>query len=327
MSIANGTSGSHEKDAPGGERALVRAIGALLARYAPIRVSDANGPDFGDDMAPLPSAGPDSVLAWTTDMLMDGVDFRTSEAGWEAVGRKAMLVNLSDCAAMGGRPIAGLLALSLPRRSPRADVLKLVQGAAEAGAAHGCPVVGGDTNSWDGALVVAVTVAARREPHGRWLARSGAQDGDMLFVSGPLGGSILGRHLKPRPRIELGLQLAQLTGVHAAIDISDGLLIDLDRVCEASGCGAELDEHALQAVIHADARRLAERDGRSALEHALSDGEDFELLVAAAPRETSRLAATGLLPIGRIASQKGLWMRCEDGTLRELTARGWEHSC
>lgn len=299
----------------------------MLAQLAPTAVTGSQALAFGDDMAPLPSGDSASILAWTTDVLMEGVDFRTLEAGWEAVGRKAMLVNLSDCAAMGGRPVGSLLALTLPRTAAGSDVLKLVRGAAEAGAAHGCPIVGGDTNSWEGGLVVAVTVAARQEAGGRWLARSAAKNGDRVLVSGPLGGSILGRHLEPRPRIELGVALSRLDGVHAAIDISDGLLIDLDRICESSGCGAILDERELQAVIHADAQRLSRSDGRPALDHALADGEDFELLVTADTAEVSRLVELGMQPIGVMQPERGLFLRGAGGGVRGLQAHGWEHPC
>jgi thiamine-monophosphate kinase len=205
------------------------------------------------------------------------------------------------------------------------EALEILAGAVECGAEYDCPVVGGDTNSWDHPTVISITVAGRCPPDIQPVRRDGARVGDRLAVTGPLGGSILGRHLTFRPRITEGLRLARELHVHALIDISDGLALDLSRICEASGCGAVLEPGLLDAAIHADARLLASRDGRSPREHALEDGEDFELLAAipgGVPDE--QLHALGLLPLGRFAGETGIWLDAPEGR-QPVTVRGWEH--
>lgn len=273
-------------------------------------------------MAPLAPGAP--RLLWTTDMLMDGVDFDSAKHAWRQVGWKAMAVNLSDCAAMAASPRSALCAVALNDRLSMEQALELAEGVRECGVRYGCPLVGGDTNSWDAPTVVAVSVVAESGPHGP-IGRSGAKAGDLVCVSGRLGGSILGRHLAPTPRLDLAAGIAERLAPSAMIDISDGLAIDLSRILEASGVGAELSRAALENVIHADARRLAEESGKPALEHALRDGEDFELLACvpggADPRQTEAL---GLIAIGRIIAEPGLWLG--GGAEREpLSSAGWEH--
>lgn len=278
---------------------------------------------FGDDMAAVDAA--DAQLLWTTDMLMDGVDFDSRRHGWRAIGRKAMSVNLSDCAAMAARPVAALCAVALQDRLAMDDALELFAGVREQGARFGCPVVGGDTNSWAAPTAIAVTVAARAA--GRPVLRSGAQPGDVLHVSGALGGSILGRHLTFEPRVKLAAALVDHVRPRAMIDISDGLAVDLGHLLDESGCAAELDDELLEAAVHEDARRLAAEDGRSAVEHALTDGEDFELLAALPPDAPAEaLAALGMLRLGRVVPGAGEIWRCgRDGRRAQLARRGWEH--
>ncbi len=302
----------------------------MIAGIAEILASGAAGPanplavPFGDDMAPLSPADP--ALLWTTDMLMDGVDFESARHAWRDIGRKAMAVNLSDCAAMGATPIAALCALALGDALRVEDALDIVRGAHECGLRYGCPIVGGDTNGWAAPTAIAITVAARMPPGLVPLRRDGARPGDRIFISGPVGGSLLGRHMTFEPRVELARQLSAALRPTAAIDVSDGLSLDLWRICEASGVGAELDANGLDAAIHADARTLAAQSGRSARAHALGDGEDFELIVTIGEsRADEAVARFGLLPIGRIVAERGLRLRSTDGTLTPLEPRGWEH--
>jgi thiamine-monophosphate kinase len=146
------------------------------------------------------------------------------------------------------------------------------------------------------------------------------------MVSGAVGGSLLGRHLRPEPRLELARQLRECVEVHAAIDISDGLSLDLDRLCAASGVGAELD--TLRIPIHDDAIRLAESSGRTPMEHAWSDGEDFELILAMsqtdADRVGSEVAGVPLTQIGNFVGRTGLWKRMS-GKLQRLSPQGYTH--
>src|SRR5262249_23631477 len=139
-------------------------------------------------------------------------------------------------------------------------------------------LAGGDTNSWDGPLVISVTIVGEATGRGP-VTRAGARPGDWLLVTGPLGGSILGKHLDFTPRVREAIQLHQAVELHAMIDISDGLAADVHHICEESRCGAILFAEAIP--ISPEAAKL--QDGRPPLEHALSDGEDFELAFAVSP--------------------------------------------
>src|SRR5437660_9167929 len=154
----------------------------------------------------------------TTDMLLEGSCFRLAEAGPRRVGKKAMAVNLSDIAAMAGRPVAAVVSVGLPRRGGLALAQELDAGLRETADAFGVALVGGDTNSWDGPLVISVTLLG--EPTGRGpVTRGGARPGDWLVVTGPLGGSIRGKHLDFTPRVREAQALHALTELHAMIDV------------------------------------------------------------------------------------------------------------
>lgn len=286
----------------------------------------------GDDAAVLrPPAGRRTVV--TVDMLMEGVDFVLG-AGCtpQQVGHKALAVNLSDLAAMAARPEAAVVAVSLPREHGDTIGRGLLDGILALAAEHGMTLAGGDTNSWNGPLVISITAIGSVLPGRAW-RRDGARPGDLLVVTGACGGSLLGRHLDVAPRCREAALVAERFAVHAAIDISDGLALDLWRVMQASGTGAVLDLAAIP--IHADAVRMAAQpgDGRSPLDHALADGEDFELLLALPPNEAHRLEAEapGLLGIpatviGQVIAGSGLAGRAADGTISPLEPRGYEHA-
>jgi thiamine-monophosphate kinase len=277
----------------------------------------------GDDAAAL-RLGAQAPSLVTTDMLLEGSCFRLAEAGPRRVGRKAMAVNLSDVAAMAGRPVAAVVAVGLPRRGGRALAEELYLGLREVADAFDTAVVGGDTNSWDGPLVIAVTVLGEATGRGP-VGRGGARPGDWLLVTGPLGGSILGKHLDFTPRVREALALHAAADLRAMIDISDGLAADVNHLCEESRCGAVLRAEAVP--IAEAARRLD--DGRTPLEHALGDGEDFELVFAVAPGEGERLLRTQPVPgvtlaaVGECVAQ-GLWLE-EGGRRRPLPPWGYIH--
>jgi thiamine-monophosphate kinase len=290
----------------------------------------------GDDAAVLRLAAGDHLVA-TTDMLMDGVDFELARHEPERVGRKALAVNLSDLAAMGAEPVAALVSLALPRTGGAALARRLVEGMLPLAAQFDCPIAGGDTNSWDAPLVISVTALGQSPPERRW-RRSGARPGDWILVTGQFGGSILRKQFDFMPRVREALWLAENSTVHAAIDVSDGLSLDLARLCQVSGCGAVLD---LAAIPVAEAAyELARqsgyisRDGQplkdAALQHALADGEDFELILAVPPDEARQLLeqqplGTELTLIGTFITEPGLWS--VDRTLQRqpLAPRGYEH--
>lgn len=279
--------------------------------------------DFVDDMAAV--RAPESNLLWTVDMLMDGVHFDSRTHSWAAIGRKAMAVNLSDCAAMAVQPVSALCAVTFGPGLSAEDALALLVAADELGREYDCPIVGGDTNSWGQPTVISITVAARPLPDCPPVRRDGARLGDHLFVSGPLGGSLLRRHLTFEPRVKLALEIARQLRPGAMIDITDGLAIDLSRILEASGCGATLEAGAIDQLIHPDAEEAARQDGRPVREHVFSDGEDFELLVVVPPPiEQSACMALGLTYVGRIDQPEGLFL-LEHGRRTPLESRGWEH--
>ena len=285
----------------------------------------------GDDAAVLrPTAGRRTVV--TVDMLMEGVDFILGpDCPPRIVGRKALAVNLSDLAAMAARPEAAVVAVSLPHRHGDALGRGLLDGILELAAEHGVTLAGGDTNSWDGPLVISVTVIGSVPPGRAW-RRDGAMPGDLLVVSGTCGGSLLARHLAVTPRCHEALAIAERFTVHAAIDVSDGLSLDVARLMQASGTAAVLDLTAIP--IHPDAVVMAAQpgDGRSPLDHALADGEDFELVLALPPEEARRLVAeaptmvgTPFTIIGEVVSGSGLAARAADGTVAPLEPRGYIH--
>jgi thiamine-monophosphate kinase len=277
----------------------------------------------GDDTAAV-SFTPGAACLVTTDMLLDGSCFRLTEAGPRRVGNKAMAVNLSDIAAMAGKPVAAVVSVGLPRDGGRSLAEELYLGLRQVADAFQTALVGGDTNSWDGPLVISVTLLGETTARGP-VRRGGAQPGDWLLVTGPLGGSILGKHLSFTPRVREALLLHEAADLHAMIDISDGLAKDLNHICEESGCGALLRAEAIP--ISADARRM--NDQHTPLEHALSDGEDFELVFAVTAAEGQRLVETQPIPgitlsaIGECVST-GLWLET-DGNQRPLEPCGYEH--
>ena len=222
---------------------------------------------IGDDCAIL-DVGPRSNLLVTTDMLMDGRHFRLEADGPERVGHKALGVNLSDIAAMAGVPRAALVAVALPQAGASELARGLYDGMTVLAEQFGIDLVGGDTNAWDGPLVVCVTLIGEATSRGP-VCRNGAKAGDAILVTGALGGSLhAGRHLRVEPRIAEALALHESAPLHAMIDISDGLASDLSHILvESGGLGAVLEETAIP--IHSDAHEMSRNDGVSALDHAL----------------------------------------------------------
>ena len=279
---------------------------------------------IGDDAAVVRfSQTADCLVA--VDMLMEGVHFTIPPATPREVGRKALAVNLSDMAAMAGRPVAAVVSMALPRQRAADDARELHLGMQELADEFGVPIVGGDTNSWDGPFTVSVTVLGEVTGSGPVL-RGGAQPGDWILVTGQLGGSLSGKHLAFRPRIEEALRLHESVKLHAMIDVSDGLSADLHHLLEESHVGAILVESAIpisEAAIHST-------DDRSPLDHALSDGEDFELLFTVNSQDAERLLDQPLTDvpfthIGEIVEGSGCRIKRADGSLLPLQPAGWVH--
>jgi thiamine-monophosphate kinase len=207
--------------------------------------------------------------------------------------------------------------VALPRHGGRKLAEELYHGMREIADAFDTSLVGGDTNSWDGPLVISVTVLGEAAGGGP-VRRAGAKPGDWLLVTGPLGGSLRGKHLDFMPRVREALQLHSLVELHAMIDISDGLAADVHHVCEESHCGAILVAEAIP--ISKDAESL---------EQALGDGEDFELAFAVSPADGERLRreqpvrGIHLSKVGEFVAE-GFWIE-QEGARSALEPRGWVH--
>lgn len=238
---------------------------------------------IGDDAAILP--GPADGIVVTTDLIADGTHFRQGECSPNQIGRKAMAVNLSDIAAMAARPTAAFVSLLLPKSTSDDYVIELMRSMSDHASDFDCEIAGGDTNIWDGALAINVTMLGEVTSRGP-LLRSGAKPGDVLMVTGSLGGSLAGRHFDFTPRVHEALMLHEEYELHAGMDLSDGLGLDLRRLCEASVCDAEVDAAALP--VSKAARDLSATESE-AIRRCLGDGEDFELLLSVSPKEAERI--------------------------------------
>jgi thiamine-monophosphate kinase len=270
----------------------------------------------GDDMAILKWPADDLLLVGV-DQVIDGVHFDSTKHSPRAIGRKVMNRNLSDCAAMACLPAAAVATVALPRGAGIEFAKELYLGLRDAADPFYCSIVGGDTASWDGKLVVTVTILGRSAGITP-VTRSGAKPGDGIYVTGPLGGSLLGRHMTFEPRVFLAREIAKKKRATAMIDISDGLSRDLAHICEMSGVGATIE--ASKIPIHDDAVTLSQQNGGSPLEHALHDGEDHELLFTGPqplPRE--------FIQIGEITKGRQISIIYADRT-EALEPKAWEHT-
>jgi thiamine-monophosphate kinase len=230
---------------------------------------------------------------------------------------------------MAGIPRAAVVAVALPRRTAVEVAQGLHAGMHILTQRFGVDLVGGDTNAWDGPLVISLTLLGEATARGA-VRRAGAKPGDAILVTGPLGGSLFaGRHLRPEPRIYEALALHKAAAIHAMIDLSDGLSSDLGHLLAESGqVGAVLDAAAIP--IHPDASELSLRDGVSALDHALNDGEDFELCLAVSPADAALLMAAPPAPaelyrIGVVTDTRGLQLRTLDGRSKPIEPGGFDH--
>jgi thiamine-monophosphate kinase len=284
----------------------------------------------GDDAALLATAGR-SDLAITTDLIADGIDFDLAIHSPRRIGFKALAINLSDLAAMAARPLAVVIALNLPRHNGGPLAKELYEGMLPLAERFHVAIAGGDTNSWDGPLVVNVTALGEITPPGP-LCRRGAQPGDRILVTGELGGSILERHLDVSPRVNEALALHQRYALHAGIDCSDGLALDLWHICEESGCGAIIDMDKVPIASAAKQLAAQRNDGVSALDHALADGEDFELILAVPPAMAERilidqpLEDVQLSDIGQFIAERQLFGCHAAGKREPLEPRGFQHA-
>jgi thiamine-monophosphate kinase len=299
-------------------------IARLQAAFANRRDEVARG--IGDDCAVLADG-----TCLSCDLLVEDVHFRRATTSPEDLGFKALAVNLSDLAAMGAEPVCALTGLVLPPTVAVEEVDALAAGLEACAAAHGVQVAGGDISRGP-VLVVSVTVLGRAQ---RPVTRDGARPGDVLAVTGPLGGSRAGlsllesgrpeaapalvdRHRRPRPRLSEGRALAP--HVHAMLDVSDGLASDAQRICEASGVACSIDLDAVPVEPGCDA--VARSEGVSPGWFATAGGEDYELLVAL-PREALETCGVPLWPVGEVRAGRPAVRYRGDGAASP--PRGWDH--
>jgi len=250
----------------------------LLEQLLPkLRVTDSVVLGAGDDCAVVASPGASKLQLLKTDCVVEGIHFTTASAP-ASVGWKAMARPLSDFAAMSGVPQFALVTIVLPADKTLAWVKQIYRGLEKAARTFGVAIVGGETSNIKGPAVISVSLTGLVEKR-RWISRSGGKPNDELFVTGRLGGSLRGPHLKFMPRIKESRWLTEHFSIHAMMDLSDGLGADLPRLARASGVGFEVDEAALPVNRGCTIRQ------------AISDGEDYELLFALSPADTASLTS------------------------------------
>lgn len=279
---------------------------------------------IGDDASLLETPA-NSQWVTTVDVLTEGRHF-TSETSLKLVGRKSLAVNISDIAAMGARPVAAFVGLVLPQKQCRRDRETLYEGLFEIANEFGIVIAGGDTNSWDGPLVVSVTLMGLVE-QGQGVLRSGASPGDRIYVTGALGGSLeSGRHLSFMPRVNEAQVLRREFRVTAMMDLSDGLASDLRHLARHSGVGVLLRADCIP--IHSDVSTELSETER--LRHAFNDGEDFELLFTLRPDDAARLERSmdllgvNVTEIGECTENPELQLTA-NGVLTPFPRGGWSH--
>ncbi len=316
---------------------------ALIDRLA--RQSPTTHPDLvtgiGDDAAVIGGTCADGDhLLVTTDMLVENSHFRCDWAAPAQIGIKSVACNVSDIAAMGGSPTFMFVSLALAADTEVAWVESLYQGMADACRRYGVVLAGGDTTHGE-AITISITLLGRVSPENLRL-RSHARPGDLLYVTGPLGGSAAGlamlsaglnpptylreKHLAPVCRLDISPMIAPVA--RAMIDISDGLAAEVNHICQQSGTGAEIV--LADIPIHPSVRDAARLTGNDPVEFALSGGEDFELLFSIAPENKQRLEEQGI-PVTLVGSvteaMSGCTLLFPDGRRTPLSG-GYNHfSC
>ena len=319
-----------------GEFGLIERIRAQVAGRDDVLLG------IGDDCCAttLPAG---EILLTTTDLLLEEIHFRRAWTNLYALGRKAVAVNISDIAAMGGTPQSLSLGLALPADLNPDDFDQLIAGILAAAKEYGAVLSGGDTCRSPGGLMLSVTVQGSIKPE-QILRRSGAKVGDLLYVSGTLGDSALAlrellagrtppadlalRHHQPLARLRLGQALARRRLATAMIDLSDGLRADLGHILEASGVGARVQAAALPLSATFRAALAAEP---GVLDLALGGGEDYELLWSAPPSAAVALAALSaeldlpLTCIGEVVAGAGLLVTAADGQEIVSAKVGYNH--
>jgi len=319
--------------------AIMRELDLLEHIYSTNRVLPDHvliGP--GDDTAVLRLAGSDVLV--TVDQLADGVHVDLATTALEKIARKAITRSLSDVAAMAAIPTAAVVAASVPRQFGDQRTRQLFDEMRSVAMSFGCPLVGGDISIWDHPLLLGVTILAQPAVGHGPVTRSGAQEGDIVCVTGSLGGSRLtidgySHHLDFEPRLKIARELAanpHLT-IRAMIDLSDGLAMDLARLCSAGASDLAAEIWVDRLPISAAAHKASQKDGCPSWHHAMGDGEDYELcfLVPASQAESVLPAVVdgvSVTQVGVVTARCGeatVTLKMPDGSIRPADQLGWEH--
>jgi len=303
---------------------------------------------IGDDCAVFHSSS-GRVLLLTTDMLVEDIHFLRNTITPYQLGRKAIAVNLSDIAAMGGTPLVTLISLAISSQTEVEEIQELYRGMREICGLYGVNIVGGDTVASPDNLIINVSLVGDANEQ-EVLYRSGARPGDKIYLTGTVGDSSAGLsilkheispqdslrghfikvHNEPEPLIKAGKVVAGSRLASAMIDLSDGLLSDLAHICEESRVGALLlrDKIPLSEKL----KSLAAHAGFDPLDFALSGGEDYALLATVSEKNAKKfeLVCKDRIPsplflVGSIREEKGIRMMNEDGSVEELRPAGFDH--
>lgn len=301
---------------------------ARLAKSLPTNKTVISG--AGDDCAVLDFGLPDRLLLFKTDAVVEGIHF-TADTPPAKIGHKALARCLSDIAAMAGRPLAALVTIGLPKHFVPEHVVDIYSGLNALAKEHDVAIAGGETTTNPGGIFISISLLGTVE-RGKQVLRSGARAGDAIFVTGELGGSLLGRHLEFEPRLAEARWLAGHFSIHAMIDLSDGLAGDLRHILIASGTGAELLKTSIPVSHAAKLQARRSSSAKPPVIAALTDGEDFELLFTVASGDAVRLLdawkkkfpKTKLRCIGKIIAGEGITLRDRNGSHR-LSAHGYTH--
>ncbi|MDR4509244.1 MAG: thiamine-phosphate kinase [Candidatus Brocadiaceae bacterium] len=282
---------------------------------------------IGDDCAAL-DVSSDKLCIITADMLVNGTHFDLKKCTPQQAGRKAIACSVSDVAAMGCRATFAVVSICFPHNATNTFATKLYEGIWSMTNKYNIEIVGGDIISGNCPLCINVTMLGRDDGL-KPIRRSGARTGDMILVTGTLGGSLLGKHLSFEPLLEEGIFLNKHYTIHAMIDISDGLAADLNHILQESHGGAILYEDKIP--LSKAAVKLSKITGKTPLDHALFDGEDYELLFVVSKNQANKVMNSdyfqkGMIHcIGEMVNGHGIRMKNIQGNTQRVKPHGYEH--
>ncbi len=309
---------------------------------------------ISDDTA-VYKTSPDKLQLLTTDAMVEGVHFDLTFTSMQHLGWKSIVANISDIAAMGGVPRYAVITLCLTQKISVEMVEDFYRGVVHACKKYSCYVVGGDTTASMGNTLISISLTGEVDPQ-KIVYRNGARVGDLICVTGHLGGShaglkillkeknkylndsknftpnidsykpVLEKYLMPKPRLDISKILTQNIKVNSMIDISDGLASEVHHLCKNSGVGAEVWEHNIP--VDSNTQRVAAEFSENIIDYALYGGEEYELLFTLTDSEYEKLEylTADVTILGRIVEQeKGINLICENGERQVLGAYGWNH--